>query len=147
MITSTNTQLIKNHTIPRTVVSTEAHSWRKRHQGCACDWSGRTGAMLHSRPRHVIYVIYCVSPVLAIYAICAIRYLPDWRPISSEDAHPLYPRYPRVFFMLLFTAHSLTDLCEKGCVAFSPFAKLNWFFSKKMIYLYHCEHLTYCIQL
>ena len=84
--------------------------------------------------------ILCVSPVFAIYAICVMRYPPNGRLISREDAHPLYPRYPRVLnYMLLFTAHSPTNLCEKGwgyhcCVLvwllalFS--AKLNRFFRK-----------------
>jgi hypothetical protein len=131
-----NDKLINYHTIPRTVVSTEAHSWRKRHQGCACDGSGRTDATPHSRPRHAIYVIYCVFPVFAIYAICVMRYPPDRRPISREDAHPMYPR---VFIYIIIYCPPPTNLCEKGwgdhCRVLVRLlalcAKINWFFSKK----------------
>ena len=73
------------------------------------------------------------------------------RLISREDAHPMYPRYPRVFFMLLFTAHSPTNLCEKGwgyhcCVLvwlLALFANLNRFFQKKKVEcLLRCSYLS-----
>ena len=111
--------------------------------------------MPHPRPRHAISVIYCVSPVFAIYAICVMRYPPNGRLISREDAHPLYPRYPRVLnYMLLFTAHSPTNLCEKGwgyhcCVLvwlLALFAKLNRFFRKKSKVFYVYMYYVLCYE-
>ena len=133
MIISTNTQPINYHNIPRTVVSTQAHSRRKRHQGCARDWSERTDAMLHSRPRHVIYVIYCVSPVFAIYATCVIRYSPDGRPYRPRGRASAVTTISTCIKIYVIIYCPPTNLCEKGwgyhcCVLvwlLALFAKLN----------------------
>ena len=79
--------------------------------GCASSGAAGGTQRPRSRPR-ICYVLlsYCVS----CFVIFVIRY-PRTKTISREDAHPMYQRYPRVFpFMSLFTAHSPTNLCEKG---------------------------------
>ena len=106
--------------------------------GCASP--GAAGGTQRPRSRtKICYVLlsYCVS----CFVIFVIRY-PRTKTISREDAHPIYQRYPRVFsFMSWFTAHSPTNLCEKGwgyhcCVLvrlLALSAKLNWFLPKKML--------------
>ena len=39
------------------------------------------------------HTVFCVLP-------CLLSDIPGPRPISREDAHPMYPRYPRVFVVL-----------------------------------------------
>ena len=78
-------------------------------------------------------LLYC------FFLLCHLCYLISAypRPISREDAHRMYPRYPRVFslcYNILPTPPP--NLCERGlgvslsctCVAFIPFAKSNRFF-------------------
>ena len=103
--------------------------------GCASSGAAGGTQCPSSRSR-LCYVLlfYCVS----CFVIFVIRY-PRTKTISREDAHPMYPRYLRVFFMSWFTAHSPTNLCEKGwgyhcCVLvrlLALYAKLNWFFPNK----------------
>ena len=46
------------------------------------------------------HTVFCVLP-------CLLSDIPGPRPISREDAHPMYPRYPRVFFVLFSLCHDL----------------------------------------
>ena len=51
-------------------------------------------------PRHYPRLwISCYYIGFFCFAICVIRYPPIRRPISREDAHRMYPRYPRVFLL------------------------------------------------
>ena len=61
----------------------------------------------------MLYIVFLLFLPFMLSVLYDIHRTED--PISREDAHPLYPRYPRVLnYMLLFTAHSPTNLCEKG---------------------------------
>jgi hypothetical protein len=64
-----------------------------------CASSGAAGGTQRprSRPR-ICYVLlsYCVS----CFVIFVIRY-PRTKTISRKDAHPMYQRYPRVFFYVM----------------------------------------------
>ena len=68
----------------------------------------------------------------------AIRYLPLRRPISREDAHRMYPWYPRVFLYVIIYCPLPSNLCESGwgyhCRVLvwllALYAKLNCFFLK-----------------
>ena len=91
---------------------------------------------------------FCVI-ILFLLFLTFVLLISTRRPISRKDAHRMYPRYRRVFsFLPWFTAHSPTNLCEKGwgyhchvlvwLLAF--FAKLNRFFPKKT----HSHHQATC---
>ena len=41
----------------------------------------------------------CNYIAFSVFAICVIRYPHRRRPISREDAHLMYPRFPRVLFV------------------------------------------------
>jgi len=41
------------------------------------------------------HTVFCVLP-------CLLSDIPGPRPISREDAHPMYPRYLRAFFRAFF---------------------------------------------
>ena len=93
---------------------------------CGCAHQERLGGRHTTSPRPQTLRYYIVFPV---FAICVIRYLHRRRPISREDAHLMYPRYPRVFFLYvmiycplphqsLWERLGVSLLCT--CVAFSP---------------------------
>ena len=70
-------------------------------------------------------LLYCF---FTVFAICVIRYPHRRRPISREDAHLMYPRYPRVFlYVMIYCPLPHRSLWERlgvsllcTCVAFSP---------------------------
>ena len=55
------------------------------------------------------HIVFCVLPFL-------LSDIPGPRLISREDAHPMYPRYLRVFLfvMIYCPPPPPTNLCEKG---------------------------------
>ena len=57
--------------------------------------SGKEDATPLSKTMNFV-LLYCFFFCFAIYVI---RYPPTRRPISREDAHRMYPRYPRVFLL------------------------------------------------
>ena len=63
------------------------------------------------------YAMSCYHIVFRVLSFL-LSDIPGPRPISREDAHPMYPRYLRAFafrfIISWFTAHSPTNLCEKG---------------------------------
>ena len=69
----------------------------------------------------LLYCFFC-------FAICVIRYPPIRTPISREDAHRMYPWYPRVFlYVIIYCPLPHQSLWERlgvslscTCVAFSP---------------------------
>ena len=115
-----------------------ARCWRTPHRCAYQERLGGRHATIQDYEFSVIILFFFLFCHLC-YSISAIR-----RPISREDAHRMYPRYPRVFFcfvffMLSFTAHSPTNLFENGwgyhCGVLARllalYAKLNWFSPKK----------------
>jgi len=112
--------------------------------GCASSGAAGGTQRPSSRPRicHLCYHI--------VFSVCHLCYpiSAELKTISREDAHLMYPRYPRVFsYMSWFTAHSPTNLYEKGwgyhcCVLvrlLALYAKLNWFFPKKSRIVQYCS--------
>ena len=85
-----------------------ARYWRTPHR-CAYRQrlGGRHTTIQDYEFRVIILVFFC-------FAICVIWYPPLWRPISREDAHRMYPRYPRVFLYIIIYCPLPTNLCEKG---------------------------------
>ena len=127
------------HDTPNTI-----HEQGDRPPAAGCPPPMRIPGAARRTPRHYPRLwTMCYYIVFFCFAICVTRYPPIQRPISREDAHRMYPRYPRVFllfsFMLSYTAHSPTNLCESGwgyhCRVLvrllALYAKLNWFFPKK----------------
>ena len=102
-----------------------------------CAYQERLGGCQANYPRLWFSCYYIVFFQFLLF--CATRYLPLQRPISREDAHWMYPRYIRVFlYVMIYWPLTHQSLWERlgvslscTCVAFSPFAKLNRFFSKK----------------
>ena len=69
---------------------------------------GRHATIQDYEFRVIILVFFC-------FAIYVIRYPPTRRPISREDAHLKYPRYPRVFmFMYLLPTPPLISVRKDG---------------------------------
>ena len=73
------------------------------------------------------------------FAICVIRYPTTRRPMSREDAHRMYPRYPRVFLYVIIYCPLPHQSLENGwgyhCRVLvrllALYAKLNCFLPKK----------------
>ena len=114
-----NQQTIAKNSIPRPE-STEAHSWRIRSKDAHA--LGAEGGTPRPAPRPgmpcyvtqdqdiLCNVIYCVFLLMPFLCYICSTISTGMKPISREDAHPMYPRYPRVcLYMLLFTAHSPTQ--------------------------------------
>ena len=93
--------------------------------GCASP--GAAGGTQRPRPCprlcHLCYhIVFCVLPFV-------LSDIPGPRLISREDAHPMYPRYPRVFsFVMIYCPLPHQSLWERlgvslscTCVAFSSF--------------------------
>ena len=114
-----NQQTIANNSIPRPE-STEAHSWRIRSKDAHA--LGVEGGTPRPAPRPgmpcyvtqdqdiLCNVIYCVFLLMPFICYICSTISTGTKPISREDAHPMYPRYLHVcLYMLLFTAHSPTQ--------------------------------------
>ena len=80
-------------------------------------------------------LLYCVF----LFCYLCYRYLPLRRPISREDAHRVYPRYPRVFLYVIIYCplphQSLWERLGYHCRVLvwllALYAKLNWFFANE----------------
>ena len=80
---------------------------------------------------------YVICVIILFFLFCHLCYpiSAELKTISREDAHLMYPRYPRVFLYMFndLLPTPPPNLYENGlgvslsctCVAFSPFAKLN----------------------
>ena len=88
----------------------------------------RTPGAARSTPRHHPRLwILCYYIVFFCFAICVTRYLPLRRHISRENAHRMYPRYPRVFlYVIIYCPLPHQSLWERlgvslscTCAAFS----------------------------
>ena len=101
----------------------------------------RTPEAARKTPRRLSKIMNFVLLYCVFFLLCHLcyRYLPLRRPISRQDAHRMYPRYPRVFlYVIIYCPLPHQSLWERlgvslscTCVAFSPFAKLNRIFPKK----------------
>ena len=99
-----------------------ARYWRTPHR-CAYQerLGGRHATIQDYEFRVIILFFFC-------FAIYVIRYQPIRRPISREDAHRMYPRYPRVFlYVIIYCPLPHQSLWERlgvslscTCAAFSP---------------------------
>ena len=101
--------LLQNFTPLLTMNKATARPLLEEPRGCAHqEWPG--GRQAHY-PR---LWILCYYIVFSCFAICVNRYPHHRRPISREDAHWCIHDIHVFFCLLWFTAHSPTNLCEKG---------------------------------
>ena len=102
-----------SYSIPR-LVPAETQGWRKHSKDAhALGEEGRTPC-LH-QDQYMLFMSYYVFFVLLPFMLTVpydIYRTED--PTSREDAHPIYPRYPRVFLCVMIYCPLPTNLCEKG---------------------------------
>ena len=104
------------------------------------------------RMLYIVFLPFTYWPIIAIFCFCHLYCLCNMISTGRKTNKPrgrasAVSTISMCFFMLLFTAHSPTNLCEKGwgyhcCVLvwlLALFAKLNRFFQKMEVNLVESE--------
>jgi hypothetical protein len=121
--TNLSLQLIQDMTL-------EQYPWPRRPPARCWRTPPRCAHQERQGGRHATiqdYVFCVIILFFFCFAIYVTRYPPTRRPISREDAHRMYPRYPRVFlYVIIYCPLPHQSLWERlgvslscTCAAFS----------------------------